>query len=265
MTISATKDTMDSLRQPLQDVGPLTCEWEEGLYRFVDLEYKKKNVGKLVNVMLERLQLGWLHKILSLNYNYFDPKETVQILAYAKADLAEHGKFHYEHMHAVLAEYLETSDYLNIDGFVRFRMKEYWEYLVELIDSSVDDYLVDQEYQEFIKLLSYFVELQEPKRGLVNVIMDEHDRFYMLDELGQVVETDYLEGVILEIGQNELDLEDLLISALITVAPAQIVYHAHNNADERIAQTISSIFATRARICTGCSICSDIGHCRKGK
>ena len=55
----------------------------------------------------------------------------------------------------------------------------------------------------------------------MNVILGDDDNFKILDGWGNLIETDYLEGIILEIGHNELDFEDLLISALISIAPRQ--------------------------------------------
>ena len=41
------------------------------------------------------------------------------------------------------------------------------------IEMSVDDFIIQKEYNEFIDLLRYFVELQEPRIDLVNVIKKE--------------------------------------------------------------------------------------------
>jgi len=152
---------------------------------------------------------------------------------------------------------------INLEGFVRFRAKYYWQFLCETVDAAVDAYLIDREYQEFIKLLRYFVELQEPKIEMVNVIIDKPNKFEILDYQGKTIETNYLEGIILEIGHNELDFEDLLISALITIAPARIVLHACPN--HHIQQTILSIFGSRVHTCSGCIICKNSSGYRKGK
>ena len=69
----------------------------------------------------------------------------------------------YHSVHRALTSYLIFNDNLNLEGFVRFRTKDYWDFLCETVDSAADAYLINREYQEFIRLLRYFVELQEPK------------------------------------------------------------------------------------------------------
>ena len=65
--------------------------------------------------------------------------------------------------------------------------------------------------------------------NLVNVIFEDDGGFSFLDETGSPIRIDYLEGIILEVGQNELDYEDLLISALIYYRPARIVLHGETS------------------------------------
>ena len=59
-----------------------------------------------------------------------------------------------------------------MEGFIRFRLKDYIEELKYIIDGSVDELLIDREYNEFIKLLRYFVEIQEPKVEEVHVLLE---------------------------------------------------------------------------------------------
>jgi hypothetical protein len=52
---------------------------------------------------------------------------------------------------------------------------------------------------------------------------------------------------------NDVNYDDLLISALITIAPARIVLHFQ---DERnVIGTIQDVFIERVALCQGCSLC----------
>jgi putative sporulation protein YtxC len=110
-----------------------------------------------------------------------------------------------------------------------------------------------------VTLLRYFVELQEPKTDMVNVIVDQPESFRILDVNGNAIQTDYLQGILSEINHNEFDFEDYLISALITIAPARIVLHLCQGS--RVEQTIISIFGTRVYICDSCAICNAFCKC----
>jgi hypothetical protein len=48
-----------------------------------------------------------------------------------------------------------------LDGFLSFRLKEYRGRLAEVVDKAVDEYMMDMEYKEFIRVLRYFVDVQE--------------------------------------------------------------------------------------------------------
>ena len=49
-------------------------------------------------------------------------------------------------------------------------MKDYVSELEDTIEQGGGEYLMEREYNEFIKLLRYFVEIQEPKVDTVNVL-----------------------------------------------------------------------------------------------
>ncbi len=270
LTISASPQIFETLREVLCNEFEIVKLRSEGLYNFLDfhgeLSYTFKNrvMTSLARLIFNQLSPLWLKKILHLNYNCFDPIESNEILTYATGMLSDCPRTVYHSVHRALTSYLIFNDNLNLEGFVRFRTKDYWDFLCETVDSAVDAYLINREYQEFIRLLRYFVELQEPKVDMVNVILGDDDNFKILDGWGNLIETDYLEGIILEIGHNELDFEDLLISALISIAPATIVVHACHSC--RAQQTILSIFGEkRVLICDDCIICQRFHQRKKGK
>lgn len=263
LTISASHALMESLKPAIDEVFADKQWRSEGVYTFLELQRPAgfgpdvKVVSTIATIIFRHLALIWIRRLLRVNYGYFDPDEQKQILDFAYRRLENCPHHFYHQVYAALTEYLMDNDLINLEGFIRFRAKEFWQFLQEIVDSAVDDYLVEREYQEFVTLLRYFVELQDPKTDMVNVIIDEPESFRILDVHGNPIETDYLQGMMLEI--NEFDFEDFLISALITIAPARIVLHLCQG--NRVEQTIISIFGTRVYICDSCAICSAICKC----
>lgn len=265
LTIGASNALMDTLR-PAMDAAFAERKWRsEGVYTFLELPRQEgsgpdlKVVNTIAAAIFRQLSLFWFKRLLRVNYGYFDPEEHKQILDYANGRLENCPHHLYHQVYTALTEYLRDNDQLNLDGFIRFRAKEFWQFLQETVDSAVDDYLVEREYQEFVTLLRYFVELQEPKTDKVNVIVDQPESFRILDVNGNAIQTDYLQGILSEINHNEFDFEDYLISALITIAPARIVLHLCQGS--RVEQTIISIFGTRVYICDSCAICNAFCKC----
>lgn len=163
-----------------------------------------------------------------------------------------------------LLEYLDLHDELVVEGFLRFRLKEYFRELVEIIDRAVEAFMADREYQEFVRLLRYFVELQEPRQEEVHVVLRPDGLYQLLDRENRVVENDYLEGPVVKLVQ-EVNHDDLLLSALITLAPQRIVLHV--SPALQVAATIRSVFGERVEACPGCPRCAPgegEGHERGG-
>ncbi|MFZ5650020.1 MAG: putative sporulation protein YtxC [Bacillota bacterium] len=156
-----------------------------------------------------------------------------------------------------LREFLASYDQIVVEGFIRFRLKEYIKELQEAADKAVDDFLMDREYKEFIQLLRYFVDIQDSRTDVVNVVMKPNGSFMLYDGQEKVINSSYLEGFIFDLIENEINYEDLLISALITIAPREILFHAekdHNNPGT--LETIRNIFTNRVSVCSGCDLCT---------
>ncbi len=216
---------------------------------------------------------GLVARTVRERYPYFDDAEQEKIVACAAAALARRGgdreggagadrdrdeesraftRRRNEVLFRVL-DYLDTASCLVLGGFVRFRLKGFVEELREAADAAVDDYMIEREYNEFIRLLKYFVDIQEPKLDEVHVVVRPGGLFRLLDSDGKVVDNDYLEGLTPEFVETDVDYEDLLMSALISVSPRRIVLHLGRG--EGVADTVRRVFEGRVSVCPGCRLC----------
>ncbi|WP_249175406.1 putative sporulation protein YtxC, partial [Clostridium tyrobutyricum] len=66
---------------------------------------------------------------------------------------------------------MRESNNINIEGFISFRMKNTLSDLKNIIDKVVEKYMVEKEYDDFIKLLKYFVEIQESKIEYMDIVI----------------------------------------------------------------------------------------------
>jgi putative sporulation protein YtxC len=191
------------------------------------------------------------------HYYYFNQDEQAFILDKSLEILREGNSLRRKNgVLQLVFEYLEEHKLLIIDGFVRFRLKGYLEDLAEVVDQAVDEFLMEKEYNDFIRLLKYFVDIQDPKVERVNVLIQPNGFFQLYDGQDNIIKSDYLESFIIELADNELNYEDLLISTLITLAPRQIILHLPDAAAIRgTVSTIESVFEERVVICSGCGKC----------
>lgn len=211
----------------------------------------------LTKLIFAKYEEQLMKNIIKSHYYYFNQDEQEFILNKSQEILSE-GYFP-RRKNGILQsviQYLEEHKLLIIDGFVRFRLKDYVEELSEAVDQAVDEYLMEKEYNDFIRLLKYFVDIQEPKVERVNVLIQANGFFQLFDGQNNIIKSDYLESFIIELADSELNYEDLLISTLITLAPRQIILHLPEPACVRgTVSTIESIFEERVDICSGCNKC----------
>lgn len=151
---------------------------------------------------------------------------------------------------------IEENDEINIQGFITFRMKELTGELEDIINKVVEKYMAEKEYNEFIKLLKYFVDVQESKIDLVNIVVrkdgsylvrDKNDNDIMYEMLNDLSDTKYSDSV---------SVEDLIISGLITYCPENIIIHCKDNCkNKEVIDTITKVFEDRVQFCNGCKNC----------
>lgn len=120
-------------------------------------------------------------------------------------------------------EYLQENREIILRGFVRFRLKEYWNHLSEAVEAGIDEYLEEKQYQEFVELLRYFISNQETNYNVVHVV-PAPGNFLLYDEASQPIHLEQLDAVF-SLSEQKCREEDYLISALVTLAPKQIVFH----------------------------------------
>ncbi|AOZ92069.1 putative sporulation protein YtxC [Paenibacillus crassostreae] len=149
----------------------------------------------------------------------------------------------------------QETNILNIDGFIAFRLQEYGKELREVIEYTVDEFLVDRQYEEFVGLLKYFVYFQEPLIPVAHVVHKGGLELLLFDENMNPLLRSGHESVFVErINQQDMELEDAVVSTLISVSPAKLIIHTRD-AQMPAVKTLQQIFEKRVEICHYCPEC----------
>jgi putative sporulation protein YtxC len=156
--------------------------------------------------------------------------------------------------HRVL-EYIYDNDLLVVEGFVNFCLPDYLKEIRFAIELAYEELRNEKEYNEFIKLLRYFVDSQPAKTNEVNLLMED-EGFCLWDGKGIKIEEDFMASYMDDILLEDISLDDILISILITIAPRRIIIHDNNQlADSSPVETIKNVFKDRIHVCRGCERC----------
>lgn len=152
---------------------------------------------------------------------------------------------------------LEENTEININGFITFRMKELREDIEEIIDKVVENYMVEKEYREFVKLLKYFVDIQESKIEEIDICIGENGNYSIRDNTGKDIFNEFMKELAECRVDTDANIEDVIISGLITNAPKNVVIHGKENCtNKEFLETIINVFGERVSYCEGCSICT---------
>ena len=155
-----------------------------------------------------------------------------------------------------IKECLEENEVINIKGFITFRMKELREDIECIIDKIVEAYMIEKEYKEFIKLLKYFVDIQESKIDRIDIYIQDDGGYILNDGLGNDIFEEFVKEIYECKIDTEANIEDIIISGLITNAPKEVVIHNKEKATNlEFIDTIKNVFDERVTFCTGCSKC----------
>ncbi|WHH59298.1 putative sporulation protein YtxC [Petroclostridium sp. X23] len=220
----------------------------------------------LSQYIIEKYEQKFISRIISSNYCYFNTCERREILKTAlKSVLGMEEKNIFSNLFMLrrknivvkkLLEYLETSNEIILDGFVTFRLKDYIKELEDVVDKAVDDYLMEKEYKEFIRLLKYFVEIQEPKFDVVHVLASYDNKYVLMDNNRKEITNECIQDFINEVADGEINYDDLLVSSLITLAPNKIHIHMAGQIKNReLMETIKNVFYGKVIFCPGCDLC----------
>ena len=146
-----------------------------------------------------------------------------------------------------------------VEGFVNFCIKEYCREIRFAVELAREELRNEKEYNDFVNLLRYFVDTQIPKLFEINLMMYDTGSFYLWDGEGVEIEENYLNYYFEDMYLDEINLDDVLISILITLAPRRIVLHSIEAlpASESV-EMIKRVFSEKISICNGCERCQKV-------
>ncbi|MEI0735685.1 putative sporulation protein YtxC [Paenibacillus sp. JTLBN-2024] len=215
----------------------------------------------LAEYILQEKERELAEKILNEEFDFPEPEEHEQILKHCRMILEKNPEFgaSWNRRSAMLEQgiqqCLSERPLLHVDGFLTFRAQSYMKELKEIVEYAVDEFIMDRQYEEFVGMLKYFVYFQQPQVPLVHLIHKGGQDVLLLDENLKPLDYRYDEGVVVErLDQKDLQMEDAVVTTLISVSPAKIVIHTREP-HMAVIRTLTQIFEDRVEICRYCPDC----------
>lgn len=125
-----------------------------------------------------------LRRIINFNYFYFEEleKKLIEENCYKHIILEEDSSLKYrkDEIFTSLLSYISDNKSVILDGFVTFRLENYYKTLEEVVDFGVNQYIIEKEYIEFINLLKMYIDSKEPETPLIHLIYTNR-RIYFIE------------------------------------------------------------------------------------
>lgn len=198
-----------------------------------------------------------IKRSLNFNYFYFDNFEKKQIeencYTYIASNEDDTLKFRKDEIWPNVLKYISENKAMVLDGFVNFRLENYLETIDDVVDYSVNKYIVEKEYTEFINLLKLYIDSKEPEAETVHLIYTNGESILLdsdrniISLTDKVFEAKYLSDI-------SFSSNDYALNAVLTLLPKRIEVHIIGYEDEFI-NTLKLIFGSRIFICRDCNIC----------
>ena len=198
-------------------------------------------------------------RIIDKNYFYFDALERDKILRNCYTILSDEyytwfdKKF--DALYNSLYSFISTNKVLVLDGFINFRLQLYTSILDEIVSESVNNYIIEKEYMEFISLLKLYINSQKNNSNIVHLIyntsesilLDENKNIIMNSE--EIFNAKYLSDI-------SFSSNDYTLNSLLNLLPKKIYIHLIDNQIDQFINTLQLIFENRISICLNCEICN---------
>lgn len=198
-----------------------------------------------------------IKRSLNFNYFYFDNFEKKLIeencYSYISSNEDDTLKFRKDEIWPNVLKYISENKAMVLDGFVNFRLDNYLETIDDIVDYSVNKYIVEKEYTEFINLLKLYIDSKNSETDLVHLIYTNGESI-LLDNRQNIIsltdnifEAKYLSDI-------SFSSNDYALNALLTLLPKRIELHIIGFEDDFI-NTLKLVFGPRIFTCKECNIC----------
>lgn len=212
-----------------------------------DKIHNEEVIYEITDLIIDIIENKLLRKYVIKKYNSESSEEIQKIYMYALNIFKEKEFIIKQSLYEKVSDYILNEDYINIEGFVNFRMKEFNNYISTIVDLAWEEYFIKKDQDEFINVLKYFVDIQQEKLDLLRIHIKEDNSFILYDKDGNKIDSINDEEIMNIVIEENLNYEDFLMSNLLTLCPGkiEIVDSLNNNSSKEIIEIIKSIFGEK--------------------
>ena len=197
--------------------------------------------------------------IISTNYFYFTNIEQQKIynivLNYLNNNEINECVLRKDSIKLSCMNYFPSNEFVILNGFINFRLNDYVKILDYIIDLSVNKFIIDKEYQEFIDTIKNYINSKGYNDSLVHLIYYNQESI-LLDEYKNTINLSNSPLDKKFISDISFSSNDYTLNALLTLLPKRIYIHIIDEIEDDFIRTLKILFDKRIYICNDCNICA---------
>lgn len=202
--------------------------------------------------IVENCERDIIYNTIKQNYEGFSESDIEFIAVNVESRLSLGKERRIQNISSEVFDYLEGAESINVIGFIRFRLKGYRKEIEEITDMTIEKYVCEREYYEFIELLREYIKFQPIGFEVLNVVSDGEKNRYV-DKDGKDLTKTFQREYAFDMDLTE---DDKLLTALVLSVPKKIIWHGWEKIRSReIKKTLIEIFGGRISLCKGCKLC----------
>ena len=241
----------------------VNCQfWTHDGYTFEKIDQIIKATSRsLAEFIVEYKEEEICEDILGQEHGVRDLFQRGQLMRYIQLTLGEdedEGRQRKERHIDWIAERIEkyywAENHLSMEGFIRFRLKDYWDHWRNVIEHAKEEYLIEKDFSVYIDGLKDIVLKQEAKLDLLHIVHMDDRNLFLFDKNWRRLYSYLVNGISLELEGKKARYEDLIMGAIMTLAPSLLVIHS-NQENHQIIYTIKRTFETKVKVCSECKEC----------
>ena len=230
-------------------------------YKGIDNELFYTKLATILSyLVIDFFESNITKQILTTNYFYFDNSEFSKILNLCTENLCDSDEFSFQNRQLLLFDafydYITTHHSIVLSGFINFRLSNYRNLIEDLIDFSVNEFIIEREYLEFISLLRIYINSQPTTSHTIHLVSLDYTCF-LLDENLQHINIDKNALNAKYLSDVSFSNNDYVLNTLLNLLPKKIYLHLvspFSNLD--FINTLQLIFEKRIELCNDCNICT---------
>lgn len=220
-------------------------------------KYIEKIIAKMTKLITEFIK-NESKEYFEENYFYFDEGEFGQLQESIEDEIENDIKIQLI-VKNKLKEILENSKSINLNGFIKFRLKFINLYVSQIVEKCIDSFLMKQEYLDFLNIISYIAENDSKETDVINILYNK-GKLQLYDS--KMKKLNFISNVEIsqELDGKVLIYDEYVVNVLLNISPKKIILHLNkvkglSQDAKNTIDLLKRIFEGKIENCNGCKFC----------